>query len=244
MEFQFCFPIPYLPIHYNRMIALFLPFCEAEINKYKSQAMGMSPIINQWSYHLDSLLCGQVSASHLKMLPTCLLYYAIMLYAGWVCSCYTVVTVKPSLQLHLFGTKAYFTIMMMWAIQHISGVPQLFVRTSARTVTTNFVVLWSNSYAVMAKVSLWHTMMLSFDIHTMCGIIWWVSLPLGSNSGYEIPGLFSPLCFRFMMMSSNENVFRVTGDLCGGIHQWIPLTKASDTELWGFLWSAPEQTVE
>ena len=27
-------------------------------------------------------------------------------------------------------------------------------------------------------------------------------------------------------------------------HWWIPLTKASDMELWCFLWSAPEQTVE
>ena len=27
-------------------------------------------------------------------------------------------------------------------------------------------------------------------------------------------------------------------------HQWIPLTKASDVELWWFLWSAPEQMVE
>ena len=30
----------------------------------------------------------------------------------------------------------------------------------------------------------------------------------------------------------------VTGD------RWIPLTKASDAELWYFLWSAPEQTIE
>ena len=28
------------------------------------------------------------------------------------------------------------------------------------------------------------------------------------------------------------------------IHRWIPLTKASDTELCCFLWSAPEQTVD
>ena len=37
--------------------------------------------------------------------------------------------------------------------------------------------------------------------------------------------------------------FRVTGPLCGGFvgHRWIPLTKASDAELWCF-WSAPEQT--
>ena len=35
--------------------------------------------------------------------------------------------------------------------------------------------------------------------------------------------------------------FRVTGPLCGEItgHRWTPLTKASDVELWCFLWSAP-----
>ena len=45
-----------------------------------------------------------------------------------------------------------------------------------------------------------------------------------------------------MMMSSNENIFRVTGPLCGQFigHRWIPHTKASDAELWYFLWSAPE----
>ena len=26
-------------------------------------------------------------------------------------------------------------------------------------------------------------------------------------------------------------------------HRWIPLAKASDAELWCFLWSAPDQTV-
>ena len=40
--------------------------------------------------------------------------------------------------------------------------------------------------------------------------------------------------------------FRVTGPLRGEFtgHWWIPLTKASDAELWCFLWSSPEQTVE
>ena len=35
--------------------------------------------------------------------------------------------------------------------------------------------------------------------------------------------------------------------LCDGEstrHRWIPLTKASDMELWWFLWSVPEQMVE
>ena len=48
-----------------------------------------------------------------------------------------------------------------------------------------------------------------------------------------------------MMTSSNGNIFRATGPLLrestGG--RWIPLTKASDVELWFYL-SAPEQTVE
>ena len=42
-----------------------------------------------------------------------------------------------------------------------------------------------------------------------------------------------------MMTSSNGNIFRVTGHLCGEFTgpRWIPLTKASDTELWCFLWA-------
>ena len=43
--------------------------------------------------------------------------------------------------------------------------------------------------------------------------------------------------------SSNGNVFRVTGHLCGEFtgHRWIPHTQASDTELWCFLWSVREK---
>ena len=42
--------------------------------------------------------------------------------------------------------------------------------------------------------------------------------------------------------SWNGTIFRVTGLLCGEItgHRWIPHTKASDAELWCFLWSEPE----
>ena len=41
-----------------------------------------------------------------------------------------------------------------------------------------------------------------------------------------------------MMTSSNGNIFRVIGPLWGEStgHRWIPLTKASDAELWCFLW--------
>ena len=45
-----------------------------------------------------------------------------------------------------------------------------------------------------------------------------------------------------MMTSSNGNIFRVTGHLCGEFtgHRWIPHTKASDAELWCFLGFAHE----
>ena len=45
-----------------------------------------------------------------------------------------------------------------------------------------------------------------------------------------------------IMTSSNGNIFRVTGPLCGEFTgpRWIPRPKASDAELWCFLWSAPE----
>ena len=62
-------------------------------------------------------------------------------------------------------------------------------------------------------------------------------------SNFAIPH-YSPSCR--MMTSSNGNIFPVTGLLCGEFtgHQWIPRTKASDAELWCFLWSAPEYTVQ
>ena len=53
-------------------------------------------------------------------------------------------------------------------------------------------------------------------------------------------------CQKIIMTSSNGNIFRVTGPLLGEFtgHQWSRLTKASDVELWCFIWSAPEQTVK
>ena len=48
------------------------------------------------------------------------------------------------------------------------------------------------------------------------------------------------------MTLSNGDIFRVTGPLWGEFtgDRSIPLTKASAAELWCFLWSAPEETVE
>ena len=65
-------------------------------------------------------------------------------------------------------------------------------------------------------------------------------------SRYQCSDTLAVSCIHNMMTSSNGNIFRVTGPLCGEFtgHRWIPLTKASDAELWCFLWSAPEWTVE
>ena len=45
--------------------------------------------------------------------------------------------------------------------------------------------------------------------------------------------------YTAMMTSSNGNIFRVTGHLCGKFTgpRWISHTKASDAELWCLLWS-------
>ena len=50
------------------------------------------------------------------------------------------------------------------------------------------------------------------------------------------------LVWYIMMTSSNGNIFRITGPLCGEFtgHRWISLTKASNAVLWYFLWFAPE----
>ena len=55
-------------------------------------------------------------------------------------------------------------------------------------------------------------------------LVWWILLLIPSACD--------------MMTSSNGNIFRVIGHLCGEftVHWSIPRTKASDAELWCFLW--------
>ena len=61
---------------------------------------------------------------------------------------------------------------------------------------------------------------------------WSVDLPWGQYTWCV------PFKHCIMMTSSNGNIFRVTGHLCGEFTglRWIPRTKASDAELWCFLW--------
>ena len=59
---------------------------------------------------------------------------------------------------------------------------------------------------------------------------------------------FSRIDYHILIMvtPSNGNIVRVTGPLHGEFtdHRWIPRTKASDTELWSYIWSATEQPDE
>ena len=54
------------------------------------------------------------------------------------------------------------------------------------------------------------------------------------------------ICWKIMMPSSNGDIFRTTGPLCGEStsDRWILFTKAMDAELWCFLWYEPEETYE
>ena len=67
-----------------------------------------------------------------------------------------------------------------------------------------------------------------------------------SDKTFLICQFYWPPNFKIMMTSSNGNIFRVTGPLWGEFtgDRWIPLTNASDAELWYFLWYVPEQTVD
>ena len=54
------------------------------------------------------------------------------------------------------------------------------------------------------------------------------------------------LMAKAMVTSSNGNISRVTGPLCGEFtdHRWIPPTNARDSKPWCFVWSAPEYAID
>ena len=77
----------------------------------------------------------------------------------------------------------------------------------------------------------WHTSpRRGVNVACVCN---WISLAHNWSAA-----LYQPVCYQptLILTSSNENIFRVTGHLCGEFtgHRWIPLTKASDVELWCF----------
>ena len=77
-----------------------------------------------------------------------------------------------------------------------------------------------------------------FGIHQGAVITYTVTFR-GNKSLTAFGGYFAEACIFRMMTSSNGNIFRVTSHLCGEF-TGPRGTKASDAELWCFLWSASE----
>ena len=87
----------------------------------------------------------------------------------------------------------------------------------------------------------------SYEKGNCCfGLFCWNSLDKNWSYGkiYSIAeqSLCVTICWYSWWRHQMETYFRVTGHLCGECtgQWWIPLTKASDAELWYFLWSTVE----
>ena len=107
--------------------------------------------------------------------------------------------------------------------------------------------LWKNSERFVdykrrngpTRFPFWTDFGRSFPIVTDPLLVLWNTIQWRRERHFHI---IKMTCSGFMMTSSNGNIFRLTGHLCGEFTgpRWIPRTKASDAELWCFLWSASE----
>ena len=86
-----------------------------------------------------------------------------------------------------------------------------------------------------------------YKLHTQAAMKIWMWRNCNITLCSHLPSLWrlhqmDALLSYCMMTSSNGNIFRFIGPLCGEFtgHRWIPRTKASDAELWCFLWSTPD----
>ena len=107
------------------------------------------------------------------------------------------------------------------------------------TASKHLQKVWNRPYVHSVKKS-----SLFSSIFWQCkqGIIYGIYFQLLSTMSFNAPhpfherfmsSLLKIYCFRYdMMTSSNGNIFRVTGNLCGECtgHRWIPRTKTSDAQ--------------
>ena len=100
-----------------------------------------------------------------------------------------------------------------------------------------------------STTSEWSRMLLPTKVRLISTVLRYINMKktLCIFHGVQLISAFLGICVMVLcyiiMTSSNENIFRVTGHLCGEFtgHRWFPLTKASDEELWCFLWLAPDK---
>ena len=104
-----------------------------------------------------------------------------------------------------------------WTIKELIDKLQFFMETKhnhCKNIHGEW-LLWQFLWIFAYIKTFWNTPQLKFSIDDRA--FWWCN--------WNIP--------RDMMTSSNGNIFRVTGHLCGEFTgpRWIPHTKASDVEL-------------
>ena len=123
-----------------------------------------------------------------------------------------------------------------WAVNWIMLILTLPFRYRSKITVIQWVMIeYSGSYQTHKNYLVSRIILISDIVH-ICKI--WYNATRHSSLSSQICGTI------FMMKSSNGNIFRVTGLLWGLFngHRWIPLTEASDAELWCFLCFAPEHT--
>ena len=93
---------------------------------------------------------------------------------------------------------------------------------------------WFHLRTFGAMVHLNHS--IELDVTDLClvGVYWCLSHE--HQPCMQMVNVYSQMHYGLIMTSSKGNIFRVTTPLCGEStrHRWIPLTKASDAELWCF----------
>ena len=108
----------------------------------------------------------------------------------------------------------------------------------------NFIFCWQGNCSAANNLSYWLAVFSSWQCENYIGkTLQFLADRLSSWHINNLAGYNERACGieMYMMTSSNGNIFRVTGPLCGEFtgHRWIPRTKASDVEPLCFLWSAP-----
>ena len=114
------------------------------------------------------------------------------------------------------------------------------------TISTRVLIFWFIKFTENIYFVEWNKTLFLFECHLSnfkvtqikFGVYWHFL----ENTWKECHVSTFGMLMYLMMTSSNGNIFRVTGHLYGEFTgpQWIPRTKASDTDLWCFLWCAPE----
>ena len=120
---------------------------------------------------------------------------------------------------------------------HLIGIECWFTQLTEKTLTWTLVrrarCIWGRLTYILTSVKL-KGICFRKDIYWIYTLYSQLLLCVILEALPDVGSRWIAYISKFMMTSSNRNIFRVTGQLCGEFTgpQWIPLTKASDAELW------------